>query len=406
VELGLPAGASLEPAPDRYAASKPIVFYGTSIVHGGAASRPGMGHPAIIGRMLDRPFINLGFGGNGRSEPEMARLLAELDPAVFVLDSLPNLTAAEVNERVGPFVEILREKHPATPVVLVENVNYASSGFLESTRSRVETSNGALRRIFDTRIKAGDRNLHYVPSWQLLGGDGEDTVDGTHPSDLGFQRMARGIGAVVGDLAGFPQDGFVSLFDGQTLSGWKMHDGLPKVHQGGKWWVEDGVVHGTQDPPGKGGFLWIDRPYRDYILKLEAKLDYPVDSGVFLRVGPDGRSHQVTLDYRPGSDIGAIYIPFGRVYVKRNQEGVRALRKDEWNDLVIRIEGQPPRIRFWLNGYLLTDFQHTKETAQGLPDSGGIALQVHPDVGKLTLWKDGNRVRFRGIRIKELPRKD
>lgn len=401
VELGLPVGASIQPAPDS--GRKPIVFYGTSIVHGGAASRPGMGHPAIIGRMLDWPFINLGFGGNGKSEPEMARLLAELDPAVFVLDSLPNLTATEVSERVGPFIEIVREKHPATPIVLVENVNYTSSGYLESTRTRVANSNAALRRIYDARIKAGDRNLHYVPSWQLLGGDGEDTVDGTHPSDLGFQRMAKGIGSVLrGVLKVAEDEDFVPLFDGTTLSGWKMHDGLPKVHQGGKWWIEDGVLNGTQDPPGKGGFLWLDRPYENYILKLQAKLDYPVDSGVFLRVGPDGKSHQVTLDYRPKSDIGAIYIPFGVGYVKRNQEGVRALRKDDWNDLTIRIEGQPARIRFWLNGYLLTDFQHTEETAKGLPAKGGIALQVHPDVGNLTLWKDGNRVRFRNVKIKEL----
>jgi|GEM_PF-194592 len=407
VELGLPEGSTLSPgSPPR--ARKPIVFYGTSILQGGCASRPGMAYPAILGRMLDWPVINLGFSGNGKTEPEMARLLAELDPAAYVMDSLPNLSAAETAERVEPFVRTLRAAHPSTPIVLVENVNYTNSGFVESSRAKVADANRILRRIHDSLKRSGDRHVHYVASWQLYGGDGEDTVDGSHATDLGFLRMARGMAPVLREAlqgAGLDapeEEGFESLFDGKTLSGWKIHQGVPKEHIGGRWWVEDGALTGTQDPPGKGGFLWLDRPFSDFVLRLETRLDYPVDSGVFLRVGPDGKSHQVTLDYRPGSDIGAIYLPWTRQYVHRNFEGVRALRKDEWNRMEIRIEGEPSRIRFVMNGYLLTDFQHTAATTSGVPPSGGIALQVHPDVGKLTLWKGNNKVRFRNIRIREL----
>src|SRR5262249_47654418 len=97
VEIGLAKDQKLEKAEPRPAErQKPIVFWGTSITQGGCASRPGMVHTAILGRRLDRPVINLGFSGNGKMEPEMADLLAELDPAVYVLDCLPNLTAAEV----------------------------------------------------------------------------------------------------------------------------------------------------------------------------------------------------------------------------------------------------------------------------------------------------------------------
>ena len=46
------------------------------------------------GRRLDLPVVNLGFSGNGKAEPEVARLLADLDPAIYVLDPLPNLTPA------------------------------------------------------------------------------------------------------------------------------------------------------------------------------------------------------------------------------------------------------------------------------------------------------------------------
>jgi lysophospholipase L1-like esterase len=410
VEIGLPAGAKFEPAPDRYQARKPIVFYGTSILQGGCASRPGMAYPSILGRMLDWPIINLGFSGNGKTEPEMAQLLAELDPAAYVLDSLPNLDVAQVKERVEPFLRTLRARHPQTPIVLVENVNYADTGFIETRRVKVSEANDYLRKLHDRLKKAGDRFLHYVPASLLLGGDGEDTVDGTHPTDLGFVRMANGAAPILREAlkaAGqaVPDEaGFVSLFDGKTLSGWKHHEGMPAMHLGGKWWVEDGVLLGTQDPPGKGGMLWLDRPFSDFILKFQVRLTYPMDSGVFLRMGPDGRSHQMTLDYRPGSDVGAIFIPFlGHTYVQRNPEGARHVRPDDWNDVEIRMEGEPARIRVWMNERLLTDFQHTEVTAKGLHPRGGIALQVHPDVSGLTVWKAGNAVGYRNIRLKELP---
>src|SRR5690606_23832370 len=98
VELGIPEGKTISKAPPRTV--KPVVFYGTSITQGGCASRTGMVHTAILGRWLDCGVINLGFSGNGKMEPEMADLLAELDPSVYVLDCLPNMNSSEVTERV------------------------------------------------------------------------------------------------------------------------------------------------------------------------------------------------------------------------------------------------------------------------------------------------------------------
>lgn len=156
-----------------------------------------MAYPSIVGRMIDWPTINLGFSGNGKSEPEVAQLLAELDPSVYVLDSLPNLDVAEVRERVEPFVKTLRAAHPTTPIILVENVTYTNSAFVESRQAKVTGANELLRKLYDKMRAAGDSNVYYVPTSRLLGADGEDTVDGTHPTDLGFQRMAQGIAPVV-----------------------------------------------------------------------------------------------------------------------------------------------------------------------------------------------------------------
>ncbi|WZO98904.1 SGNH/GDSL hydrolase family protein [Isosphaeraceae bacterium EP7] len=188
IEIGVAEGTKFRFLPAD--AAKPVVFYGTSITQGGCAARPGMAYPAILSRRLGVPAINLGFSGNAKTEPEVATLLAELDPAVFVLDSLPNLSTDEVAERIGPFLETIRKAHPDTPIVLVENLVYAGSAYLPDRASKVQGSNKALNAAFKARIDAGDKHLTLVPAKDLIGLDDEGTVDGSHPTDLGFVRIA------------------------------------------------------------------------------------------------------------------------------------------------------------------------------------------------------------------------
>lgn len=195
LEIGVPPSATL----DRAAPSqkRPVLYYGTSILQGGCASRPGMAYPSIVSRMIDWPQINLGFSGNAKSEPEMAKLMAGLDPAAYVYDSLPNLTPEEASQRVKPFLAALRAAHPATPIVLVENVIYTDAEFVESRRKSYSAKNATLKAVYQELKKGGDKRLYYVPAQDLLGRDGEGTVDGTHPTDLGFERMARAVAPVL-----------------------------------------------------------------------------------------------------------------------------------------------------------------------------------------------------------------
>jgi lysophospholipase L1-like esterase len=159
-----------------------------------------MVHSAILGRRFDHPHINLGFSGNGKMEPELADLLAELDPSVYVLDCLPNMTAAEVTGRVEPFVKKLRAAHPHTPIVLVEDRTYADSFLIASKHERNETSRIALKAAYDRLKKAGVKNLAYIEGEHLLGDDGEGTVDSSHPNDLGFMRQADAFAKVLKPL--------------------------------------------------------------------------------------------------------------------------------------------------------------------------------------------------------------
>jgi hypothetical protein len=207
VEVGIPKGSTLARGPARPAGrQKAIVFYGTSITQGGCASRPGMVHTAIVGRRLERPVINLGFSGNGRMEPEVARLLAELDPAVYVIDCLPNMTAGEVEERAEPLVRILRKARPQTPILLVEDRTYANAAVLEGPRRRNAEGRAALRKAYDRLKAAGVEGVYYLRGDKLLGDDGEATVDGSHPTDLGFLRQAEAFVQALAPLLPQPAD--------------------------------------------------------------------------------------------------------------------------------------------------------------------------------------------------------
>jgi lysophospholipase L1-like esterase len=411
LEFGVPDATTFKPAPPIRAGLRPLVFYGTSITQGGCASRPGMAYPAILGRMLDVPTINLGFSGNGKTEPEMAHLLSEINAAAYVLDSLPNLDTAQVGERLPAFIDILRQRHPTVPIVLVESIPYPDKPFVAKRNERFIGSNDTLRRIYNERRQQGDQRVYYVPSHSFLGLNGEATVDGVHPTDLGFQNMAeslalhlRLIPRLIPPAArpGPADEQFTPLFDGQSLSGWERLDTIPAEHVGGKWKVEEGVLIGDQDPPGRGGFLATKEKYRDFVLRLEVQQDFPTDTGVFVRVGEDGKSHQLTLDFRPQGEMGAIFLPWTQSRVLRNPEGIKFYKPGEWNDVMVRAEGEPARLRMWLNGTLITDFQHTAESTRGVPIQGRIALQVHPDVPNLTTWKPGNTVRYRNIRVHRL----
>jgi hypothetical protein len=198
LRIGVSKSSQFAPLAPRTA--KPIVFYGTSIMHGACASRPGMAIPAILGRRFNRPTINLGFSGNGRMDAEVAELLAELDAAVFCIDCLPNMNADLVTERTAPLVRTLRERHSETPILLVEDRVFTNAAFFPARRKVHQSNHRALRAAFDGLQASGCPNLYYLPGDDLLGSDGEAATDGSHPSDLGFFRYAAAYEKVLAPL--------------------------------------------------------------------------------------------------------------------------------------------------------------------------------------------------------------
>lgn len=193
LEIGVPGENFFRPLPVRL--EKPIVVYGTSIAHGACASRPGMAWTGILGRKMDHPLINLAFSGNGRLEKELIDLLVEIDAKVYILDCLPNLTNPEtyddqeLTKRVLESVRQLKAERPETPILLTDHAGYTDA-FIEPDRMTAYTRINRIQQEAYNQLKAeGYKELYYL-TYEEINLQLDDTVDGTHPNDLGMQHYA------------------------------------------------------------------------------------------------------------------------------------------------------------------------------------------------------------------------
>ena len=190
----------LYPAVELPKVEKPIVMYGTSILQGGCATRPGMAHTNIIQRDMQRQVINLGFSGNARLDPEIAHLIAQSDPSAIVLDMLPNCTATQLDEYLGDFVAIIRKALPTTPILLIESPIFPIARFNREVSQTLRDKNNHLFAIYQWLQDEGYENLHYMTADKVLGDRYEATVDNYHLTDAGFDAFAKELEPILDNL--------------------------------------------------------------------------------------------------------------------------------------------------------------------------------------------------------------
>jgi hypothetical protein len=199
LEIGVDQGADISlPRNTRLVKSvnsnkKPILFYGTSITQGGCATRPGMAYPAILGRMLDRETINLGFSGNARLDFAIAKAINMIDAEAVVIDCLPNTTTQMVKDSAYRFITHIAQAKPRTPIFMIENPNFPYLLLNETASVEQREENAAWRDLYAQLIGEGFENIIYVRGDNLLGDDNEATVDGVHLTDLGFLRFSEAL---------------------------------------------------------------------------------------------------------------------------------------------------------------------------------------------------------------------
>ncbi len=237
--------------------------------------------------------------------------------------------------------------------------------------------------------------------------------------------LATGVASPAADA-----DGWITLFDGATLDGWRVsarsgHSRASGNTSGGEWKVVDGAITGAQDRPGNGGLLLTDRMFGEFEVVLEMRNDFGPDSGLFLRSTDDGKAYQAMIDYHANGNLMGIYgeglggKPHLRNYsfkqlvtdIDPKLTGAPTValpvlpeswphfwRHGQWNELRARIVGgDKPTITTWING---VKFMEWTETEARHPTTGRIGLQVHGG-GKPEDYA-GKVVRYRNIRVKPL----
>ena len=195
IQVGVETNATISPPPARASGvTKSVVFYGTSITHGGCASRPGLAFVNILGREIDVPVVNLGFSGSGKMEMEMSEHISSIDASCYVLDSLWNMDFTMVKNRYEPFIRNLRAKRPGVPIIMAGqcDVYYEPGG-----KSRFADKEDFTAALYAKLLKEGWKDLYYLPFDRQHSYDLEGTVDGCHPNDLGMSAMAKAYGEAV-----------------------------------------------------------------------------------------------------------------------------------------------------------------------------------------------------------------
>ena len=190
LELGIDGDSRIEAVPNPF--RHRIVVIGSSITHGTSASRPGMAYAARLGRALGFGFVNLGASGQCKLDTFFARIAAETRADAFVFDVFSNPSPQQIEERLEGFVRRIRESHPATPLIFLQTEVRESGNFDLKKRAFEADKREAARKGMEKLLER-DENIYFIDPGMDLGDDHEATVDGVHPTDLGFERMLNAL---------------------------------------------------------------------------------------------------------------------------------------------------------------------------------------------------------------------
>jgi hypothetical protein len=189
-------------------------------------------------------------------------------------------------------------------------------------------------------------------------------------------------------------DGFVPLFNGKDLTGWKTHDG-----DNAKWEVVEGAIAGS----GPAGHLYSERgDYENFVFRIEAKINDKGNSGQYVRAKfakgfPPGYEAQINATHTDPIKTGSLYPAFlkDRVEQRAFREKNCVMNKppagagaNEWFTQEVTADGNHIIIK--VNGTVTVDYTDPHNTYT----KGHFAIQQHDP---------GTKVWVRKAEVKELP---
>lgn len=188
-EIGVEAGAVIEPLDNPF--RHKILIYGSSILQGASASRPGLAYPARLSRNMGLYFLNLGLSGSAKMEKAVADMVNDVEADAYILDCVPNSSPEEINERTAYLVRSISRTHPGKPIVIMQSIIREGGYFNQVVGRRVRQQNENIAIQYKALKKEGVKDLYFIKADDMLGSDHEGSVDGIHPNDLGFDRMIK-----------------------------------------------------------------------------------------------------------------------------------------------------------------------------------------------------------------------
>jgi lysophospholipase L1-like esterase len=204
MQIGVPEVNTINAIP--VSGQQSVVAYGTSIMHGAYASRPGLAWTNILSRKINSPVINLGFSGNGQLEESLIDFISEIVASVYILDCMPNLwdkskfPAEEIEKRMRMSVNRLRATHPMVPIVFAEHCSGLEGVNMDAEMSEKYIAVSRIAaQVFKKMKQEGVQEIYHLSALEI-GFDTESTVDGTHPNDIGMMKYAEAYFKIIAPL--------------------------------------------------------------------------------------------------------------------------------------------------------------------------------------------------------------
>ncbi|MEV7084918.1 ThuA domain-containing protein [Streptomyces sp. NPDC093085] len=306
----------------------------------------------------------------------------------------------------GGLVGAYFDSHPAiqSATVRVEDHDHPATAHLDNTWQRTDEwynyrtnprdQARVLATLDETTYNGGTMKGDHPIAWcQTYQGGRSFYTGGGHTKesyaeDAFRQHLLGGLRYAAGQVKADckPKTGYRSLFNGETLEGWKQAGP-------GKFDIVDGELRSQ----GGMGLLWYQaKEFGAYSLKLDWKMEGDDNSGVFVGFPAsedpwsavnNGYEVQIDATDTPDRTTGAVY-GFQSADLKARDRVLRP--PGQWNHYEIKVQGE--RLRIFLNGVKINDFTN-KDPARSLKN-GYIGLQNHGA---------DDHVSFRNIEIKELP---
>ena len=188
LEIGVDNGTTINAIPSPF--KHKIVFIGSSLTHGEGNPRPGLIYVSQLGRRLCVETPNLGHSGQCKLQQHFVDIVCDNEADAFVFDAFSNSTADIINERLYDFVKQIRAKHKDTPLIFLQTEKRAGAFFDLGARKRNDDQRAAAEKLMKVVCK-DFKNVYFINPAFDLGTDNEGTVDGSHLTDLGIDRVLK-----------------------------------------------------------------------------------------------------------------------------------------------------------------------------------------------------------------------